>query len=187
MSARRYPAPPKTRHPGALAGAAGAASTLPSVESKDTQKSFRTATCGVSGNRVAATRGRITDTGRAIARAVALLHAADEAGNATPGELAAGLATILRRRLGPAERLLVANAATLSLNRDAAERLAGAMLEDARRGAPIPPLDDIEGEAATWAAWAAPAERRAYVAAIWRHLLPSERRAFLEAGRSAAA
>lgn len=59
-----------------------------------------------------------------------------------------------------------------------------AALARAGAGMPIPPLDDIRAEAKLWASWATPAERRAYIAAIWNVLPRPDRSGFLAAARA---
>jgi hypothetical protein len=113
-----------------------------------------------------------------------VLPEAGESGYPSPGQLVAGLAIILRTRLGPIERLTVASAAMLSLDREAAENLAEATLTDLRSGSPIAPFTTLREEARSWAAWASPGERRVYMAACWGKLPEAERQGFLRAVRA---
>ena len=73
----------------------------------------------------------------AVALSLRLLPAAGEPGHMSPGELAAGLATIFRARLDPCERLALAGAAMMSLDRGAAEELVAATLHDLRATHPM--------------------------------------------------
>ena len=66
---------------------------------------------------------RLDRAGAAVANALRALPAAGEPGHMPAGDLAAGLATILRKRLGPCERLTVASAAMLSLDPDSRDTL----------------------------------------------------------------
>jgi hypothetical protein len=97
---------------------------------------------------------------------------------ARPGALSGELALIWRRHLGPIERLALASAGMLSLDRDTAETLAEATLCDACEGEPIPPFTNLREEARDWAIFASPGELKAYLAAIWNRLPDSERDSF---------
>lgn len=81
---------------------------------------------------------RLDRASAAVANALRILPIAGEPGYPSPGQIAAGLATILRARLGPNERLTIASATMLSLDRDAAEELAEAALADIRAGEEAP-------------------------------------------------
>ena len=96
---------------------------------------------------------RLDRAGAAVANALRVLPVAGDPGHMPPGDLAAGLATIFRKRLGPCERLTLASAAMLALgpdNRDllmqAAERdrkAAQVFRRVGRRHRP-PPLTPVE-------------------------------------------
>ena len=81
--------------------------------------------------------GRLDRASAAVANALRVLPVAGSVGHPAPSELAAGLAVIFRARLGPNERLYLASAAMLSLDRDAAEQLAKAALHDLRAARPM--------------------------------------------------
>jgi len=66
---------------------------------------------------------RLDNASAAIADALRVLPSAGEPGHMPPGDLAAGLASIFRKRLGPCERLTVASAAMLSLDPDSRDTL----------------------------------------------------------------
>ena len=80
--------------------------------------------------------GRLERVGSAVANALLILPAADSPGHMSPGEFAAGLALILRARCGPMERLTLASAALMALDRDTAEALAKATLHDLHTARP---------------------------------------------------
>ncbi len=80
--------------------------------------------------------GRFDRASAAVVNALRVLSDAGEPGFQSPGTLAAGLATIFRARLNPIERLTIASAALMSLDRDAAEQLAEATLSDLRAARP---------------------------------------------------
>ena len=126
---------------------------------------------------------RLHCLGDAIGSALSLLPVAGEPGYPSPGELAAGLAMVLRARLGPCERLGFASAGMLSLDRDDAEELAEATLHDLRAGPPVPPFLDMREDARDWATFASPAELRAYMAACWQRLPDRDRGGFLHTAR----
>ncbi len=73
---------------------------------------------------------RLDGAGAAVASALRVLPAAGDPGHMQAGDIAAGLATILRKRLGPCERLTVASAAMLSLDPDSRDLL----IQAAERG-----------------------------------------------------
>ena len=126
---------------------------------------------------------RINQVGNATVSALHLLPAAGEPGYPTASELAAGLAMVVRARLGPCERLGFASAGILSLDRGDAEELAEATLHDLRAGPPVPPFVEVREEARDWAAFASPGELRAYLSASWNRLPEVERARFLSAAR----
>ena len=126
---------------------------------------------------------RINQVGNATVSALLLLPAAGEPGYPSPGELAAGLAMVVRARLGPRERLGFAIAGMLSLDRAVAEKLAEAILHDLRSGPPVPPFLDMREDARSWATFASPAELRAYMAACWQRLPDRDRGGFLRTVR----
>jgi hypothetical protein len=82
-----------------------------------------------------------------------VLPVAGDPGYSSPGDIAADLATIFRKRLGPCERLTVASAAMLSLDPDARDTLIQAA-ERARKAEQVfrrigrrhrpPPLTPVE-------------------------------------------
>jgi hypothetical protein len=144
--------------------------------------------CGAAfspGHQNARMPARLDRFHRATALALSLLRAVEEPGQMTPGELAAGLARILRACLGPCERLTVASAAMLALDRDTAEQLAEATLHDLRAGSPVPPFATLHEAARDWATFASPEELKAYLGAIWGRLPEAERQGFLSAARVA--
>ncbi len=69
-------------------------------------------------------------TGSAVAIALRILPSCGDPGYPSPGELAAGLAIILRARCGPMERLTLASAALMALDRDARQELTQAAERD---------------------------------------------------------
>jgi len=113
-----------------------------------------------------------------------ILPVAGEPGYMSPFELAVGLSDIYHKHLGPCERLCLASAALMSLDRDTAEQLAESVLYDARQGAPVPPFDGLRAEARDWAAFASRGEVRAYLGACWNRLPEAEQARFLSAVRS---
>ena len=74
--------------------------------------------------------GRLDRASAAVANALRVLPAAGEPGYPSPGEIAAGLALILRARCGPMERLTLASAALMALDRDARQDLLHAAERD---------------------------------------------------------
>ena len=62
---------------------------------------------------------RLDRASAAVANALRVLPAAGEPGYPSPGEIAAGVALILRARCGPMERLCLASATLMALDRDA--------------------------------------------------------------------
>ncbi len=66
---------------------------------------------------------RLDSASAAIADALSALPVAGEPGHSSPADLAAGLASIFRKRLGPCERLTVASAAMLALDPDSRREL----------------------------------------------------------------
>lgn len=125
--------------------------------------------------------GRFDRAGNSVANALRALSSVGDPGHASPGEIAAGLAAVLRARLGPLERMTVAGAAMLSLDIEDAERLAETALADLRRGQPVPAFAGVREEARLWAQWASPAECRAYMAACWNQLPETDHATFLRA------
>ena len=81
------------------------------------------------------------------------------------------------------ERLTVASAAMLSLDREAAEDLAEATLDDLKAGLPFAPFLSVRDEARSWAAVASRRELRAYLGAIWGQMPKGEQVGFLRAAR----
>lgn len=128
---------------------------------------------------------RLQAVSRAIVAGLRILPAAGNPGYPSLGAIAAGLAAVFRARLGGCERLCIASAALMSLDAETAEQLAKAALHDVRAGSPVPPLQDLRDEARYWAGLASPAERRAYLSAIWNHTPETERVGFLRAVRPA--
>ena len=126
---------------------------------------------------------RINQVGNATVSALLLLPAAGEPGYPSPGELAAGLAMVVRARLGPCERLGFASAGMLSLDRGDAEELAEAALHDLRAGPPTVWFWSLRDEARDWALFASRAELRAYMAACWQRLPDRDRGGFLRTVR----
>ncbi len=128
---------------------------------------------------------QIDRAGSVVALSLRLLPAAGEPGHRSAGEIAAGLAIILRARLGPCERLTVASAGMLSIDCDTAEELAEATLYDARVGEPVsdPLFTPLREEARGWATFASRGELKAYLGAIWGRLPETERTSFLSAVR----
>jgi hypothetical protein len=94
---------------------------------------------------------RIARAMDATAHGLRLLRHHAKPGMASPFDLAAGLATILRARLGPGERLGLATSAMLALPKADAEALAEAVLAEIA-AARLDPVE-AEGERQT-AAWA---------------------------------
>ena len=77
---------------------------------------------------------------RSVMAAINVMHILPFAGPPThmsPFELAAGLSDIYRKHLDPCERLCLASAALMSLDRDTAEELAKATLHDLRAARPM--------------------------------------------------
>ncbi len=66
---------------------------------------------------------RLDRASAAVANALRALPVAGDPGHMPAGDVAAGVATILRKRLGPCERLTVASAAMLSLDPDSRDTL----------------------------------------------------------------
>ena len=124
---------------------------------------------------------RLDRTGTAIANALRVLPVAGDPGYPSPGEIAAGLACILRARLGPMERLTCASSAMMALDGNAAEELAEAVKHGLRAGSPVPPFMDVREEARDWAAFASRGELRAYLSACWNRLPDAEQERFLSA------
>lgn len=91
---------------------------------------------------------------------------------------AEALGALLALRLDRPRRFLLAIGALMALDPEDREALAEAALGDSRAGPPLPPFADLRAEAADWAAWASPGERRAYLAATWNALPNHDRRAF---------
>ncbi len=73
---------------------------------------------------------RLDRASAAVANALRVLPAAGEPGYPSPGEIAAGLATIFRDRYGPMERLTLASAAMMALDPDARHELTQAAERD---------------------------------------------------------
>lgn len=124
---------------------------------------------------------RFKRTGDAIAAGLRCLRTAGDDGYQPTGEMAGGLASILRARLGPCERLYLASAGVLSLSRDARLKLITAAQRDTGGNPPVIPFINVMREAEDWALIASTDERRCYMGAIWRALPEGERRGFLEA------
>jgi len=119
----------------------------------------------------------------ALVKAFQALAVADQTGRPSPGELAGRLSRRFVLYLGSSERLTLAGAALLSLERGSLEKLAEAALHDVRTGPPIPPFATLREEARNWVALAAPGELRAYFSAIWAVMPEVERIRFLKAVR----
>ena len=131
-------------------------------------------------------RSRRDRVGAAVANMLAILPAAadGELGYPTEHKLVEQLAMIFAARLGPLEvpALLVALCQAFQLqDASAAEEALESVLFDMRAGQPVPTFMDVHSEARGWAAWASPAERSAYLAAIWNRIPPAKRKAFLRA------
>lgn len=126
---------------------------------------------------------RFKQTGDAIVAGLRCLRGVGDAGHQSAGDLAVGLATILRLRLGPCERLYGAIAFLKSLDRDTAEELAEGALGDIRFGPPVPPFLGVRDEARDWAALASRSELRAYLGAIWGRIPDTEKARFLSAAK----
>ncbi len=77
--------------------------------------------------------GRLDRAGAAVATALQILPVTGDPGHMSPGELAAGLALILRARCGPMERLTLASAALMALDRDNLDSLMTAAQRDLDR------------------------------------------------------
>ena len=126
---------------------------------------------------------RLDSASAAIADALRTLPVAGEPGHSSPADLAAGLASIFRKRFGPCERLTVASAAMMALDLDAAEELAEATLCDLRAGPPMVTFMDVREDGRDWARFASPGELKTYFGAIWNRLPGAERASFLSAVR----
>jgi len=87
---------------------------------------------------------RVSVLAAAIKSTIRILPVAGEPGYPPPSEIAAGLADIIRSRLGPIERLTFASAAVMALDRDARQGL----IEAAGRGrqAEEQPVSGVEPE-----------------------------------------
>lgn len=98
-----------------------------------------------------------------------------------PFHAACDLALLLRGNLGPVERIVLAEAALQSLDRDDAAELAESVLNDTGQGWPLPHPRSISAEAASWAATATRPELVALMSAIWQRLNEMDRTDFLKA------
>lgn len=106
-----------------------------------------------------------------------------EPGYPSAYEFATELAVTLSIRLRSSERMILATAAILSLDRANAEELAETTISHLRTGLPVAPFTTLREEARNWAALASPGELRAYLGAIWGRLSEAERVSFLRAAR----
>ena len=139
--------------------------------------------------------GRLDRMGNATVLALRLLPAAGSPGHMSPGEIAAGLALIIRARCGPMERLTLASAALMALDPDSLDTLITAAQRDldppwpftsfGRRHRP-PPLTPIEKRRA--AAIQFEDTPRAVLAAAWAGASDRDRRDLVKraTGRAAA-
>ncbi|MDH3668008.1 MAG: hypothetical protein OEN23_13865 [Paracoccaceae bacterium] len=107
------------------------------------------------------------DLARILPRDLARIHPLD-------------LAWIQSRRFTLEQNELLARSSLGALRRADTEAVCEEMLGLVRFGEPIPPLFSYRDEARTWAFFASPAERRAYMAAIWDQLDDNDRRCFLK-------
>ena len=135
-------------------------------------------------------------TAAAVANAMRFLPAAGEPGYPSPGEIAAGLACILRARLGPMERLCGASAFLMALDPEDLDTLLPAAQRDQepswprfgrrhrpplltpaekRRAAQIPDFDDPDFLAKLGAGTTAH-DRRARLASAWNGASNRDRR-----------
>lgn len=130
---------------------------------------------------------RLDRVGGAITAGLSLLRAAGEPGHQDEDEVLTDLAFVLRARLGPVERGGLAIASLWALDADEVEHLAATALANIRAGEPVPPFLSPRDEARDWAAWASPAEHRAYLGACWHRLPDKDRSGFLKAARKVAA
>ncbi len=143
---------------------------------------------------------RLDRIGSAVTLSLRLLPMAGEPGHMPAGEIAAGLAIILRARLGPYERLTVASAGLMALAPEDLDTLLMAAQrhreppwpftgldrkhrpplltgDDKRRMAAIPDFDDPDFEAKLGTG-TIDQNKRALVR-IWNSLSDGDRRAFL--------
>ena len=123
---------------------------------------------------------RLDRAGAAVAKALRILPVAGDPGHMPAGDIAAGLATIFRKRLGPCERLTLASATMLSLDPDSRDLLMQAAERGKRaeqvfrrvgrrhRPPPLTPVEQRRADAITFdstpretlaAAWAGATER----------------------------
>lgn len=112
-----------------------------------------------------------------------ILPDAGEPGFPSPYEIALGLAVTLSVRLRSSERMTLATAAIMSLDRANAEELAETTLRHLCTGLPVAPFNTLREEARNWAALASPGEVRAYIGACWNRLPEVEQARFLSATR----
>ncbi len=138
---------------------------------------------------------RLDRASASVANALRILPAAGEPGYPSPGEIAAGLAHILRAHCGPMERLALASAAMMALDRDNLDSLMTAAQRDLEppwpftsfgRGHRPPPLTKIEQRRA--AAIQFDDTLRAILAAAWAGASDRDRRDLVNraTGRAAA-
>lgn len=106
----------------------------------------------------------------ALTNALRILPATGGPDLPSPGELAEGLALILRARMNRVERTFVFDATFEAMDENERREAVEHLRAEYSPHVPIPPLYDYASEASIWASFSSHQELLAYMATIWHRL-----------------